>query len=374
MRNRIYKYYFHEFISYFAVILFASTAVIWTIQAVNFLDLVTEDGHAFKIYLFYSFLTITKILTKLIPFSFLIASILTILKFEKDNELIVFWTSGLNKIYIVNLVFRISLLIMFLQLIMSTIIAPKTLNLSRALLKNSELQFVPSLLKEKQFNDTIENLTIFVDKKNPDGTYENIFIRDEGTILTKISSGSSTIFAKTGYITEDDKNLVLVDCNIQKLEASGKISIVKVEKTALNLSGLSTKSISEPKMQETATMLIINCIKNKNLIFHNCGKSEENLRESKIEINKRFGAPIFIPLVSLITCFLLSSRKDKKRFVLNKYIFFFIGFVILVSSEIAVRYSGNSWNHTAIYYLLPIGLLPFVYFFLIRAFKYENLN
>ena len=49
-------------------------------------------------------------------------------------------------------------------------------------------------------------------------------------------------------------------------------------------------------------------------------------------------------------------------------------FVILASSEIAVRYSGNSWNHTAIYYLLPIGLLPFVYFFLIRAFKYENLD
>ena len=374
MKNRIYRYFFHEFIRYFAVILFASTAVIWTIQAVNFLDLVTEDGHAFKIYLFYSFLTISKVLTKLIPFSFLMASILTILKFEKDNELIIFWTSGLNKIYIVNLVFRISLLIMFLQLTMSTIIAPKTLNLSRTLLKNSKLQFVPSLLKEKQFNDTIENLTIFVDKKNPDGTYENIFIRDEGTILTKISSGSSTIFAKTAYITEDDKNLILVDGNIQKLEASGNISIVKFEKTALNLSGLSTKSISEPKMQETATMLIINCIKNKNLIFHNCGKSEENLRESKIEINKRLGAPIFIPLVSLITCFLLSSRIDKKRFVLNKYIFFFIGFVILVSSEIAVRYSGNSWNHTAIYYLLPIGLLPFVYFFLIRTFKYENLN
>ena len=84
--------------------------------------------------------------------------------------------------------------------------------------------------------------------------------------------------------------------------------------------------------------------------------------------------PIFIPIISLIACFLLSSRKDKKRFVLNKYILFFIGFVILVSSEIAVRYSGNSWNHTAIYYLLPIGLLPFVYFFLIRTFKYENLN
>ena len=89
MKNTIYKYFFFEFIRNFTIILFALTAVIWTIQAVNFLDLVTDDGHAFTVYLIYSFLIITKMLTKLIPFSFLIATILTISKLEKENELII---------------------------------------------------------------------------------------------------------------------------------------------------------------------------------------------------------------------------------------------------------------------------------------------
>ena len=70
MKNRIYKYFFYEYIRYFTVVLFALTAIIWTIQAVNFLDLVVEDGHAFSVYIFYSFLNIPKMLTKLIPFSF----------------------------------------------------------------------------------------------------------------------------------------------------------------------------------------------------------------------------------------------------------------------------------------------------------------
>ena len=48
--------------------------------------------------------------------------------------------------------------------------------------------------------------------------------------------------------------------------------------------------------------------------------------------------------------------------------------MVLVTSEITVRYSGISFNHTAIYFLIPIGLLPFVYFLLIKKFKYENLN
>ena len=90
MNNRVYKYFFREFIGYFALVIFASTAIIWTIQAVNFLDLVIDDGHAFKIYISYSMLTLPKILTKLIPFSFskfklstYISTFLIVLKFFK---------------------------------------------------------------------------------------------------------------------------------------------------------------------------------------------------------------------------------------------------------------------------------------------------
>ena len=55
---------------------------------------------------------------------------------------------------------------MLFQLLFTSLLNPKLLNLSRSVLKNSELQFIPSLLKEKQFNDTVKGLTIFVDKKN----------------------------------------------------------------------------------------------------------------------------------------------------------------------------------------------------------------
>jgi len=381
MKNTIYKYFFHEFLRYFVVVLFALTAVIWTIQAVNFLDLVTDDGHAFIIYFFYSLLTLSKIITKLFPFSFLIASILTIIKFENDNELIILWTSGLNKIHIVNLMFRISIIMMLIQLILTTAMNPKILNFSRTLLKNSQLQFVGSLLKEKQFNDTVEGLTIFVEKKDANGTFKNIFIRDEGNIITNLSKGSSTIFAKSGYINNENTSLVLLNGNIQKAEANNDITMIKFKKTALDLSGLSTKTTSEPKIQETSTKRLLECINKNNLYTLNCLVDKKNIeaenihiKQNRIEINKRFGMPIFIPLIGLVSCFLLSGRRDKKINFNNKYLYFGIGFTILIISEIAVRYSGNSINNTAIYYGIPIILLPLIYLFLIRLFKYENLN
>jgi len=375
MKKTIYKYFFHEFIIYFTITLFALAAVVWTIQAVNYLDLITEDGHAFSIYFNYSFLTLSKVLTKLIPFCFLLAIVLTILKLENDNELIALWTSGLNKIHIVNLILRISILIMFLQLLLTSIFNPMLLNLSRTLLKNSELQFIPSLLKEKQFNDTVDGLTIFVDTKDENQIYKNIFILDEGSILSSIGTTSSTIFAKSGHMSKNEKNLILYDGNIQKLNEKGDVNIVKFEKTTLNLAGISTKSISEPKMQETPTIQILLCLQNKNSSsMNNCGTDQRSQMDTKIEINKRFGMPVYIPLISLICCFLLGSRRDKKMFYLNKYIYFFIGFLILALAEIIVRYSGISWNHTFIYYLIPLGMSPLLYFALIRTFKYENLS
>ena len=375
MKKTIYKYFFYEFVIYFTVTLFALAAVVWTVQAVNYLDLVTEDGHAFITYFYYSLLTLSKVLTKLIPFCFLTAIILTIIKFERDNELIVLWTSGLNKIHVVNLIFRISVLVMLLQLLLTNIFNPTLLNFSRTLLKNSQLQFIPSLLKEKQFNDAVENLTIFIEKKDENQIYKNIFIRDDGKILSKIAgSSSSTIFAKSGHMSEDEKNLILYNGNIQKLNDDGDVNIIQFQKTTLNLSGISTKSISEPKMQETPTMQILRCLTQNNTARHNCDDSKKSMMDTKIEINKRFGMPIYIPLISLISCFLLTSRKDKKMFYLNKYIYFFIGVLILILAEIIVRYSGISWNHTIIYYLLPIGTAPLFYLALIRAFKYENLS
>jgi len=376
MKNTIYKYFFHEFLRYFSITIFALSVIVWAVQSVNFLDLVTEDGHAFKTYFAYSILTLSKILTKLIPFSFLVATILTILKFEKDNELIVFWTSGLNKIYIVNLILRISLIIMFLQLVLTSIVNPTLLNLSRSLLKNSELQFIPSLLKEKQFNDTVEGLTIFVDIKDQNQVYKNIFIRDDSNVLSSIGTISSTIFAKSGYIITESNKLVLYNGNIQKLEENNTVNIVKFKKTILNLTGISTKSISEPKMQETSTYKILECIKNNNISFrmHNCVQTRKSYMDTKIEINKRFGMPIFIPLISLICSFLLFSRKDKKIYKYNVYIYSFLSVLILASSEIMVRYSGLSWSHTAIYYLFPITIIPIIYLALIRKFKYENVT
>ena len=152
MKNKFYKYFFKEFLSLLTLIILSLACVVWAVQAVNFLDLVTEGGHSFNLYFSYTILGFPKIIARLLPFAFLIALWTTIIKFEKDNELIILWTSGLNKIKIVNLILLISILVTLFQLIMSSTISPKSLFMSRGIIKNSDLSFFPSLSFTHEIN------------------------------------------------------------------------------------------------------------------------------------------------------------------------------------------------------------------------------
>ena len=70
MKKKIYSYFFREFLGFFIIILFSLSAIVWAVQAVNYLELVIEDGHTFTTYFSYSLLTIPKTITKLLPFTF----------------------------------------------------------------------------------------------------------------------------------------------------------------------------------------------------------------------------------------------------------------------------------------------------------------
>ncbi len=375
MRNTIYRYFFKEFISLFILILLSVSIMVWVVQAVNYLDIVTEDGHSFGVYFAYSVLNIPKILNRLIPLVFLISLLLTILQFEQNNELLVFWTSGLNKIKLANVAIAISIVITLLQFFLSTVVNHSSLNLGRTILKSSDISLFPTLIKEKKFIDTVEDLTVFVEKKKANGEMLNIFLRDDTTAVDR----SKTIIAKRGYITKRNENniLVLFEGTMQTQKRNNKINFLNFEKTEINLSLFATKTTTFPKIQERNTLSLLNCIKpfldekKTSLKKVHCAARIDDITS---EINRRLGMPLYIPLISIIICYLLSSRKESKFSFVQKYIVFVAAFMILVLAEIMVRYSGQSTLYSIIYYSLPPSLILLNYLNLIRIFKFENLN
>ena len=146
---------------FFFLALFGISLIIWVFQAVNFLDIMIEDGRNYNFYFNYTLLNFPKIISRILPFALFISFSYTFIKYEANNELIIFWNHGVNKISIVNFFFWISILIMLIQIIIIAIIVPKSQEMARSKLRSSNVDYFEGLIKPKKFNDTIKGLTIF---------------------------------------------------------------------------------------------------------------------------------------------------------------------------------------------------------------------
>ena len=372
MKNKIYSYFLSEFLSIFIVILLTLTFIAWVVQAVNYLEFVTEDGHSFGVYFLYSLLSLPKITAKLLPFVYFVSLFTILLNFEKNNELIIYWCAGINKITFTNQIIKISIIFTIFQILFSSFLVPYSQDKARSFLRSSDIDMFASLIREKKFIDTVEKLTFFIEKINQDGEMKNIFLRD--------LSAKKTIFAKKGIILKKNKSnfLILVDGIIHS-EKNNTINALNFTKTEINLSKFKTKSTTFPKIQEKNTLALLNCYKyfeNKFDKFltvdtevETCNPTMQEIRE---EINKRFGAPIYIPLLTVLLSFVIGFSKDNANYKFKIYTTFFITFVFLVISEILIRYSGTSSFKSLLYFLTPIILSLLIYLVLIKTYKHER--
>ena len=369
LKNKIYKYFSREILKNFITILVIFTAVAWTVRAVNFLDLMIDDGFAASIYFKYSLLNITNIAMRFVSLSFLLALIISILKFERQQEFLILWTVGLNKIKIVNIFFLIAFLITLLQVLMSFFLNPFLLNKSRHLLKTTETRQINNLLKSNEFTDSFKGVTFYIAKKTINNELNNIFIKDTSgslkTIVNEVGdSDVSTIFAKTGYIL--NKKLVLFDGFIQTLNKKKIIKNIFFKKTELNIDNFSTRTITQPKIQETSSQELLRCLygKNNSKNLSNC--SLQSKKEVTAALSRRLGTPLYLPLISVIASFLLIYKKENKYNYLKKYIIFIISFIVLIFSEIFLKFTGFAIQNAYIYFLTPIILFMATYLLLYR--------
>ena len=378
LKNKIYNYLFSEIFKNFLTILLTFTAIAWTVRAVNFLDLMIDDGYSASIYFRYSILNISTIVTRFVPLSFLLSLIISILKFERQQELMILWSAGLEKRQIVNIFFLISFFIAVIQVILGLIVNPFLLNKSRTLLRETEVKQVSSLLKLNDFSDSLKGVTFYIDKKNANGELVNIFIKDSTGTLNLIvnevnSTNNTTIFAKKGFVSEN--KLILFDGTIQTLNEKREIKNVQFKKTELNISKFSNRTIKQAKIQETSSLILFKCMLNKdiNIILENC--SFQNNKKIVIEnLSRRIGMPLYIPLVSIIASFLLIYSREKKYNFIKKYIIFGFAFIILVFAEILLRYTGFSTVNVTLYFFSPLIIFIILYFILIKNLNTERIT
>ena len=375
MKNIIFKKLLTDCLIFFTIALFSSSLVIWILQAVNFLDIIIEDGRNYDVYLKFSLLNFPRIISKLIPFIFFFSFFFVLTKYELSNEMIIFWNFGVSKIKVIEVFLIFSLTIMIFQIFLSSLLVPLSQDKARSFLRNSEANVFESFIKPKKFNDTIKDVTIFSEAKETDGSLKNIYLKKN------LSNKNFQItYAKKGELKKINNSPVLILFDGETISSNdNKISSFKFVQSDFNLGNNETNTTTYIKTQETSTKKLIRCIfylkkelanSNEEIFIENCSNS--NLKNIYKEISKRFFSSFYIPLLMMIALLVILKSKETINYLKYRIYIFILGILTIVISELSLRFISLEIYQNLIVSFLPIVVLIFI-FFIIKFKNKENI-
>jgi lipopolysaccharide export system permease protein len=375
MKNIIFKKLLTDCLIFFTIALFSSSLVIWILQAVNFLDIIIEDGRNYDVYLKFSLLNFPRIISKLIPFVFFFSFFFVLTKYELSNEMIIFWNFGVSKIKVIEVFLIFSLTIMIFQIFLSSLLVPLSQDKARSFLRNSEANVFESFIKPKKFNDTIKDVTIFSEAKEADGSLKNIYLKKN------LSNKNFQItYAKKGELKKINNSPVLILFDGETISSNdNKISSFKFVQSDFNLGNTETNATTYIKTQETSTKKLIRCIfylkkelanSNEEIFIENCSNS--NLKNIYKEISKRFFSSFYIPLLMMIALLVILKSKETINYLKYRIYIFILGILTIVISELSLRFISLEIYQNLIVSFLPIIVLIFI-FFIIKFKNKENI-
>tara|TARA_B100001057_G_scaffold452986_1_gene497412 strand:- start:1211 stop:2353 length:1143 start_codon:yes stop_codon:yes gene_type:complete len=379
MKKILYKKLLSDYLTFFFIALISTSVVIWVFQAVNFLDIMIEDGRDYLVYINFSLLNFPKILSKVFPFALFFSLFYVTIKSEINNELIILWNFGVHKMKVIKFILKISITLLILQIILTSIIVPKSQDTARSFLRSSTVNFFDNFIKPQKFNDTIKGVTIYSDKKDDLGNLTNLYLKKE------INSNEFQItYAKKGEFNKIGNSPILVLYEGATITSKNdEITNISFSKSDFSLANIETNTTTYKKTQEISSLKLFLCIKNfyklekkefekkvKNI--ENC--SYKNIQNIIKEFYKRFIIPFYIPLLSLIPFLLITTSKENSNYNKMRIITFFIGLIVIIFSETTIRLISQISFYDVGVMITPIILLSLLYLFLANKFNLKIKN
>ena len=277
MKKLLFRKLLLDYLIFFLIALISSSIIIWVFQAVNFLDIMIEDGRDYIVYVKYSLLNFPKILSKLLPFVLFFSLYFITIKYENNNELIIFWNFGVSKIEVINFMIKISLILMFIQILFTSVIVPSSQDLAKSFLRSSIIIFFENFIKPQKFNDTIKGITIFVEEKDDKGNLYNLYLKKEIS-----ESEFQLTYAKKGVFKELNNTPVIVLYDGETItEKKNEITNFSFSKSDFHLKNIKTNTSTYKKTQELSSLKLYECLK---IIYYHKDLSKFNKIENfKIE-------------------------------------------------------------------------------------------
>ncbi|MEP3233132.1 MAG: LptF/LptG family permease [Hyphomicrobiales bacterium] len=350
--NSMQTYIFWRASRAFFLALTVLIGIVWITQALEQLELITNKGQSFLIFLQITWLVLPKFISFIAPVAVLIAAIYTLNSLNNDSELVIVTNSGATPFTILKPILFLAILIAVVDSSVSHYFSPNARREIRVFFTEINSDLISSVIKPGEFASINNGITFYVGARDANGIFNDVVVNDN-----REEEQTLTYLAKHGAITRTTEGtfFVLQDGTIHRRpKERDSISIIDYSSYAFDLSTFERRVPNELRFKKPS--------ENFTPYLFKVDSRNDNFVKSPskfyAELHNRFASPFYSIAYVMIVFFFLGTAQSTRQGR---------GFAVLSAllTVLALRGGGFMVQSGAkantllnfVQYLLPLGTI-----------------
>ncbi|HYE43639.1 MAG TPA: LptF/LptG family permease [Caulobacteraceae bacterium] len=226
------RYLFRQLLTPIGWAILALTAVALLSQSLSTLDVIVERGQSPWVLAKVTFLALPRLMSMILPIAAFVGALIALNRMQTDNELVVCSAGGLSRWRMFAPAMKIAAALATLTLFLNLWVQPITYRAMHRELYEARTEAAAIFVKEGQFVQAGDNLTVYVQRIDQNGLLKNLFIHIQE------KRGATTYTAQEGRIVSADgvPSLIMRKGSSQEFSRAGVLNYLSFDDYVFDLS------------------------------------------------------------------------------------------------------------------------------------------
>ena len=265
-------------------------ALIWLTQSLRFVELVVNRGLSLAVFVELTSLLIPGFVTTILPITMFVVALFVYQRLSGDRELTVMRAAGLSPWALARPALAVTAAVVLACYALNIWVVPRSYTAFREYQFEIRNKVAAFLLQEGVFTPISDDLTVYVRRRDPDGTLRGILIQDD-----REKNSRATILAERGQLIDgaDGPRVVLENGSRQEIDkATGRLQLLTFAEQTIGLSRASKGE--ETRYRDAAEMNL------SELLDPATALNPRDVGKQRVEAHRRLSAPLTAASFALV--------------------------------------------------------------------------
>jgi lipopolysaccharide export system permease protein len=235
------RYILQRTVQMFLAALLPVLAIIWTIQVLQRINLVTDTGQSMGSFMTLATMLLPTLIPVVLPFALVIGITQTLTAMNNDSELAIIDAAGASRALIMKPVLLLAIGLGLASFAITNFVEPPARFTAKKMVAEAYADLLSSVIEEKNFRTIQDGLYVQIDERRG-RILGGLFVADR-----RDPNYELVYYAKEGQIDESGTSLTMRDGEVHQKTPDGKVSIVRFVSYAFDLSSMAQSTQEESR-------------------------------------------------------------------------------------------------------------------------------